>query len=281
MAGETYGRLYVVGTPIGNLEDLSSRAGAVLRDVDLIAAEDTRRTRGLLSSIGANKRLISYHEHNESGRAEELLEALRGGTSVALVSDAGTPLVSDPGWHLVRAARRQGIEVRCVPGPSAVTAALSICGLPTDRFVFEGFLPRRGGPRGARLERLRGEPRTLVFYESVHRLADTVEAMCGAFGAERPAALARELTKIHESVYSGSLGEIGARLGVDIPLKGEFVLVVSGARATAAEAEAERVFALLASELPAKKAVALTARITGMARNDVYRLTRLQPGPKP
>jgi 16S rRNA (cytidine1402-2'-O)-methyltransferase len=242
---------------------------------DVIAAEDTRHTRGLLSRIGVESRLIAYHEHNESERVPSLLEQLASGKSVALVSDAGTPLISDPGWRLVDAAQASGIEVVPVPGPCAAIAALSVAGLPTDHFVFEGFLPRRDGARAERLEILRREPRTIVLYEAVHRIAATVAALCTAFGGERRAAIARELTKTHEQIVSGTLAELGAKLDVSIPLLGEFVIVVAGAAAaTPDEAEAQRVYALLAAELPPDKALKLAAEVTGVSRNVLYRLTR-------
>lgn len=224
----TRGKLYVVGTPIGNLDDLTPRAREVLAAADVIAAEDTRRTRGLLSRIGVEARLIAYHEHNEEKRTAELLERVAGGESIALVSDAGTPLISDPGWRLVRAAREAGLDVVPVPGPSAAIVALCAAGLPTDRFVFEGFLPRRSGARAERLRELKHERRTLVFYEAVHRLAETLAALAEHFGADRGAALARELTKVHEQIRSGTIADLIAKLGAEIPLLGEFVIVVAG-----------------------------------------------------
>jgi 16S rRNA (cytidine1402-2'-O)-methyltransferase len=271
------GKLYVVGTPIGNLGDLSPRAREVLESADVIAAEDTRRTRGLLSHIGAETPVIAYHEHNEEQRAADVLERLAAGENVALVSDAGTPLISDPGWRLVHAAQAAGFDVVPIPGPSAVIAALSAVGLPTDRFVFEGFLPRRDGARKERLEVLRREPRTLVFFEAVHRLTETLRALADELGVERPAALAREITKIHEKLYTGTLGELGARLGDTIPLLGEFVIVVAGAAdlATPDEDRARQIFELLRAELAPDKALRLTAAITGMPRNALYRLTRI------
>src|SRR5512147_2210202 len=198
-----HGTLYVVATPIGNLDDLSPRARAVLAKTDVIAAEDTRHTRGLLSSISAESRLIAYHEHNEQERLPELLARLAAGESVALVSDAGTPLISDPGWRLVRAAQEAGAVVVPVPGACAAIAALCAAGLPTDRFVFEGFLPRRDGPRDERLAELKHERRTLIFYEAVHRMPATLAAIAAAFGGERRAALAREITKVHEQIAVG------------------------------------------------------------------------------
>jgi len=266
-----------VGTPIGNLDDLSPRARDILGAVDLIAAEDTRRTRGLLSSIGVSCAVTSYQEHNETEATPKLVERLRAGESIALVSDAGTPCISDPGWRLVRAAREAGVAVLSVPGPSAVVAALTVCGLPTDRFVFEGFLPRRAGPRRERLACLRAETRTMVFYESVHRLEQTLVALEAEFGVDRPAAIARELTKLHEQTRHGTLGELREQLGAALPLKGEFVVLVAGNRQPVggSEAEAERIFELLSRELPPKRAVALAAEITGLTRNQVYRITRV------
>jgi 16S rRNA (cytidine1402-2'-O)-methyltransferase len=271
------GRLYVVGTPIGNRQDLSPRAREVLGDVHVIAAEDTRHTRNLLSSIGLQTPIIAYHEHNERERAPELVDALLEGRSVALVSDAGMPLISDPGWNLVRQARERDIEVLSVPGPSAVSAALSVAGLATDRYVFEGFLPRRAGQREQRLQQLAAETRTMVFFESVHRIEDSLAAMAAQFGAERPAAVARELTKLHERTYTDSLGGLLARVGADIPQLGEFVVLVAGREQAEAtnEAELKRVYELLAAELPAARALALSAKIVGVARNVAYRLMRV------
>ena len=270
------GTLHVVGTPIGNLGDLSLRAREVLGAVDVIAAEDTRRTGRLLSSIGLKATIIAFHDHNEAERTPGLLERLLDGESIALVSDAGTPLISDPGWRLVRAALADGIEVLSVPGPSAVSAALSVCGLPTDRFAFEGFLPRRKLQRTARIQALLTETRTMVFFESVHRLGSTLRLLAEQFGGQRDAAIARELTKLHECVYTGSLVELGARLDDGIPLRGEFVVVVAGAHTVQRpeESEAMRVFSVLREELPPDKAATLCARITGLPRNVVYRLTR-------
>jgi 16S rRNA (cytidine1402-2'-O)-methyltransferase len=272
---EDRGRLYVVGTPIGNVDDLSPRARDVLAKADVIAAEDTRHTRGLLSRIGVESRLIAYHEHNEDERVPTLLEQLAQGKSVALVSDAGTPLISDPGWRLVHAARAAGIDVVPVPGPCAAVAALSAAGLPTDHFVFEGFLPRGDSARVERLGELKREQRTIVFYEAVHRIAATLSALCDTFGGERRAAIARELTKTHEQIVTGTLAELVERLGSSIPLLGEFVVVVAGAAAMAPdEAEARRVYALLANELAPDKALKLTSAVTGISRNALYRLTR-------
>jgi 16S rRNA (cytidine1402-2'-O)-methyltransferase len=269
------GKLYVVGTPIGNVDDLSARARDVLAKADVIAAEDTRHTRGLLSQIGVESRLMAHHEHNEADSAPALLEALESGQSVALVSDAGTPLISDPGFRLVGAARAAGIAVIPIPGPCAAIVALSSAGLPTDHFVFEGFLPRRESARAARLESLRREPRTIVFYEAVHRVAETVAALRDVFGAERRASIARELTKTHEQIETATLAELGERLGSSIPLLGEFVIVVAGGTtAPPDEAEARRVYGVLAAELPPDQALKLTAAVTGVGRNALYRLVR-------
>jgi 16S rRNA (cytidine1402-2'-O)-methyltransferase len=205
----------------------------------------------------------------------QLLEDLAGGKSVALVSDAGTPLISDPGWRLVQAARAAGVAVVPIPGPCAAIAALSVAGLPTDHFVFEGFLPRGDNARMERLNELKREPRTIVFYEAVHRIATTLSAIGDAFGGDRRAALARELTKTHEQISTGTLAELVARLDSSIPLLGEFVIVVAGAAAMKPdEAEAQRVYALLAAELPPDKALKLAAAVTGVSRNALYRLTR-------
>jgi 16S rRNA (cytidine1402-2'-O)-methyltransferase len=272
---ESRGRLYVVGTPIGNVDDLSPRARDVLAKADVIAAEDTRHTQGLLSRIGLESRLIPYHEHNEAERLPALLEQLMGGKSIALVSDAGTPLISDPGWRLVNAAQDAGIAVVPIPGPCAAIAALSAAGLPTDHFVFEGFLPRREAARAARLRSLRGEQRTIVLYEAVHRVVETLAALREAFGNDRRAAIARELTKTHEQIATGTLAELAERLDASIPLLGELVIVVAGAAAAAPdESEARRVYELLAAELAPDKALKLTAAVTGVSRNVLYRLTR-------
>jgi 16S rRNA (cytidine1402-2'-O)-methyltransferase len=275
-SSESAGILYVIATPIGNLGDLGSRAKDVLAAVDLVVAEDTRRGRKLLDHLGIDNRLVSLYEHNEDSQTPKLLSELRHGRKLALISDAGTPLVSDPGLKLVAGARAAGLAVVSVPGPSAVTAALSVAGLATDRFVFEGFLPRRQGQRRRRLEELAREPRTLVLFEAVHRIEAALEDMIAIFGGDRPAVLARELTKLHEQVESGTLAEIRAAVGKTVPLLGEFVLVVAGtdATATADDDETRRVYAILLEELPPSRAVAVCARITGRSRNEVYALTR-------
>ena len=264
------GILFVIATPIGNLDDLSKRARDTLAAVGAVAAEDTRRTGQLLSRLGLHVPLISLHEHNEMARLAPLLARLAAGESLALVSDAGTPLISDPGYLLVRAARQGGYRVVPVPGACALVAALSVAGLPTDRFVFEGFLPARQAARHARLEVLAHEPRTLVFYEAVHRLGEVVADLAALFGPQREATLARELTKLHEQVVYATLGGLEAAIAEgSVTLKGECVLVVAGAPQVMAEddAEARRVLALLAAELPSRQAVTLAAAITGVRRN--------------
>lgn len=280
MSKDSIGTLYVVATPIGNLEDISARATKILNAVDLIAAEDTRRTQGLLSTFNIKSKMIAYHDHNEIEQTPVLIDKLIRGSSIALVSDAGSPLLSDPGIVLVRAARASGISVVSVPGPSAVISALSIAGLPTDRFIFEGFLPRASGPKSDRLSRIANESRTIVLYESVHRLINTLEALKAHFEADRVVFICRELTKIHESVYEGTLGDLCERVGTEIPLKGEFVLLISGKEGviSAEDNELIRIFTLLVKEMTPKTAVSLTAKITGTSRNRVYSVTRLSSG---
>lgn len=273
------GSLYIIATPIGNLGDLGARAGEVLAAADLVAAEDTRRAGKLLAHLGIDKPLVSLHEHNEDSQVARLLATLAEGRNVALVSDAGTPLISDPGLGLVRAAAAAGVAIVAVPGPSAVTAALSVAGLATDRFSFEGFLPRKAGQRRSRLEALRTETRTLVFFEAVHRVEAMLADLVEVFSADRRAVIARELSKLHEQVVRGTLAELAAGLGSAIPLRGEFVVVVAGSAGDAAAGDDEvlRIYALLAAELPAARAVALCAKISGRSRNEVYALTRAGP----
>lgn len=279
MSSTSTGTLYVVATPIGNLDDFSPRACRVLASVDLIAAEDTRRTRGLLSKFDVKTPTISCHDHNEARQAPRILERLQRGESVALVSDAGTPLLSDPGLLVVRAAHDAGVPVVSVPGPSALAAALSVAGESTGRFIFEGFLPRRPGPRRRRLERLAGEAATVVLFESVHRIRETMTELQAQFGSGRRASLVRELTKLHERVHRGTLKTLTEQLGSEIPLKGEFVLVIAGADEEIGPGDQEvlRVFDLLAVEVSNRVAAALAAGILGVSRNRVYRLTRGRP----
>ncbi len=268
------GTLFVVATPIGNLGDLSPRAREVLEQVDLVAAEDTRVTGRLLSHFGIGKTCKAVHEHNEEKVLPGLIAALESGKSVALVADAGTPLVSDPGFRLVRAAHDAGIAVSPVPGPSAPVAALSAMGLPTDRFAFEGFLPAKSGARLSRLQSLVSEPRTLLFFESVHRVADTVNDLAATFGGDRLASVVRELSKLHEQCVTATLDELARMIEEgEIPLKGEFVIGVAGAPGSGEEGDPGSSDALLRelmAALPGKQAAAIVARITGVPRNEVY-----------
>ena len=267
------GTLYVVATPIGNLADLTPRAREVLASVALIAAEDTRHTRQLLSSCGIATALTSLHEHNEAQKSVELVARLAGGESIALVSDAGTPLVSDPGFDLVAAARRARIAVVAIPGACAAIAALSVAGLPSDRFVFEGFLPAKTAARSERLEQLAREQRTLIFYEAPHRLADVLRDMTRIFGAERNASISRELTKRFETTYSGTLAQLSEAAARDSDMsRGEIVIVVSGAPAasTALELDSDALLRALLQELSPSQAAKVAAHVTGGKRSDLY-----------
>ncbi|GAC1459798.1 MAG: 16S rRNA (cytidine(1402)-2'-O)-methyltransferase [Steroidobacteraceae bacterium] len=274
---KTPGGLQVVATPIGNLADLSARARAALEGADVIAAEDTRHTLALLKAFGIDKPLVSLHGHNESQRVPQLLARLESGENVALVSDAGTPLLSDPGFELVQRAARAGIAVRAIPGPSAITAALAVAGLPTERFCFEGFLPARAAERRTTLAGLAHEARTLVFFEAPHRIAETLSDMAAECGAQRAAVVARELTKIHETIYRGTLQELAARAVADENFqRGEITLVVHGAaRATAAGVDAaqlRRTVDILSRDLPPGRAAAVAAQLTGASRAAAYAL---------
>jgi len=266
------GKLHIVATPIGNLEDLTPRARQTLAEVDLVAAEDTRHTGRLLSHFGVKTRLIALHDHNEEQAVATILQRLEAGQNVALVSDAGTPLVSDPGYRLVQAAHRNGITVSPVPGASAVTAALSVAGLPTDRFCFEGFLPAKAAARKKMLAELAGEERTMVFYESVHRIADALADLCEAFGDDRAAFVGRELTKVYEQCLYGSLGSLRRMVGDGtIATKGEFVIVIAGVvAANDATYDVDRLLLILAGELPGKDAARIAAELTGQKKNALY-----------
>ena len=269
------GTLFVVATPIGNLEDLTPRARQILSDVDLIAAEDTRHTGRLLSHFGIKSRQISLHEHNEPAACRRLLSALKDGKSVALVSDAGTPLISDPGYRLVKAAHAECVPVSPVPGASAVTAALSVAGLPTDKYCFEGFLPSKAAARKKRVEALRDESRTLVLYESVHRIEDTIRCLNDVMGSERRAFVGRELSKVHEQCVSTTLGDIHDRIAEgQIPLKGEFVVAIEANPQPDTETATiglDRLIAEVAAAMPASAAADLLASLTGRRRNEIYR----------
>jgi len=268
------GILYVVATPIGHLQDLSPRALEVLRQVDAVCAEDTRHTRQLLAHFGIERPLIAVHEHNEDAISRRLLPRLQGGQSLALVSDAGTPLISDPGYRLVRAARTAGITVSPIPGPCALIAALSVSGLASDRFVFEGFLPAKSGPRRARLTALAHESRTLIFYESPHRLAAMLADAAVAFGRTRRAVLARELSKLFETVLDETLAGLHARVMADPnQCRGECVVLIEGApeaEDAACLREGQRVYVTLSKHLPPSTAAKLAAELTGAPRKALY-----------
>jgi 16S rRNA (cytidine1402-2'-O)-methyltransferase len=270
------GRLQVVATPIGNLADLSERARAALAAADVIAAEDTRHTGALLKAAGIATPLLSLHEHNEAQRAPELLARMGSGQTVALVSDAGTPLLSDPGFELVRQAAQAGFEVSVIPGPSAITAALAVAGLPTDRFCFEGFLSARARERRTQLEALAQETRTLVFFEAPHRIVAALADLAAVLGARRPAVVARELTKVHETVYRGTLEELALRAQNEPNFaRGELTVVVQGAQPAAPGIDSQRLrrtVEILARELPPGRAAAVAAQLTGVPRTTAYAL---------
>ncbi|WP_426690119.1 16S rRNA (cytidine(1402)-2'-O)-methyltransferase [Rhodanobacter ginsengiterrae] len=273
MSSVQSGCLWVVATPIGHREDFSARAIATLREVAVIAAEDTRHSRPLLVHHNIDTPLIALHEHNERDAVEAIVRRMQGGDSVALISDAGTPLISDPGFRLVRAARAAGIRCIPVPGACAAIAALSVAGLPSDRFVFEGFLPPKAAARRSRLQELAGDARTLIFYESSHRVAESLADMRDVFGAEREAVLARELTKLFETVLDKPLAELAAQVLADPDQqRGEHVILVAGRgeEVDAKLAEGQRVFAILRDELPPAKAAKLAAAISGAPRKLLY-----------
>jgi 16S rRNA (cytidine1402-2'-O)-methyltransferase len=273
-ASEGAGKLYVVATPIGNLGDISSRALAVLAQADLVAAEDTRTTGHLLAHHGIAAKLLALHEHNEMQRAPDLVAQMLAGKTIALVSDAGTPGISDPGALLVARARQAGIAVCPIPGANAAIAALSAAGLISPHFLFYGFLPVKAAARRSALELLRELPCALVFYEAPHRVAGCVADLAATLGAEREIVVARELTKLFETIHRCPLGEAGDWLAADLNRqRGEFVLIVSGAPEREQEglpAEAERVLRLLLAELPLKQAAAIAAAITGARKNELY-----------
>jgi 16S rRNA (cytidine1402-2'-O)-methyltransferase len=273
MSSVQSGSLWVVATPIGHREDFSGRAVESLRAVAVIAAEDTRHSRPLLVHHGIATPLIALHEHNERDAVDAIVRRLLSGESVALISDAGTPLISDPGFRLVRAARAAGIRCIPVPGACAAIAALSVAGLPSDRFVFEGFLPAKAAARRSRLQELAGDARTVIFYESSHRVAESLADMRDIFGGEREAVLARELTKMFETVIGEPLKDLAARVVADPDQqRGEHVILVAGRgeEANAKLAEGQRIFAILRDELPPAKAARLAAAISGAPRKLLY-----------
>jgi 16S rRNA (cytidine1402-2'-O)-methyltransferase len=266
------GTLYIVATPIGNLEDITTRAIRILGEVDLIACEDTRQTRKLLDRYSIRKPLVSYHEHNEQARSADLLRELEAGKNIALVSDAGTPLIADPGYRLVEHARQIGITVSPIPGPSALLAALSASGLPTDSFSFHGFLPGKKGQRRKLLEDLRAGQATLVFYEAPHRILETLEDIIEILGP-RPVVLARELTKIHEEFLRGTAAEIREALQKRPSVKGEITLMIG--KSEAAEVDdtplAQAVEKLVQSGVPRMEALKTVARHRGLSKREVYK----------
>lgn len=267
------GCLWVVATPIGHRDDLSARAVVTLREVAVIAAEDTRHSRPLLVHHNIDTPLIALHDHNERDAVDAIVRRMEAGDSVALISDAGTPLISDPGFRLVRAARAAGIRCIPVPGACAAIAALSVAGLPSDRFVFEGFLPPKAAARRSRLQELGSDARTLIFYESSHRVAESLADMRDIFGATREAVLARELTKMFETVLGEPLAELAARVAADPDQqRGECVILVAGRgeEADAKLVEGRRIFAILREELPPAKAAKMAAAITGAPRKLLY-----------
>lgn len=276
MVAKAEGRLRVVATPIGNLGDVSARARQALESADAVVAEDTRHTMALLSALGISRPLVSLHTNNETRRVPQVLARLAAGETLVLVSDAGTPLLSDPGYELVHAAADAGIPIEAIPGPCAITTALACAALPASRFCFEGFLPARERERRAELARLASEPRTLVFFEAPHRIDAMLADLAAAFGAERRASVARELTKAHETVYRGTLGELARRAAEEENFsRGELTVVVQGAPAEAQaidEALLRRAVQLLVKELPPGRAAAVAAQLTGASRSAAYAL---------
>ena len=267
--------LYIVATPIGNLDDITLRAIDTLKRVDLIAAEDTRHSGLLLQHLGIKARLYSLHDHNEQEKAHVLIEKLQAGISIALISDAGTPLINDPGYHLVKACRENGIKVVPIPGACAAIAALSVAGLPSDKFIYEGFLPAKSKARQDNLASLITEPRTMIFYESTHRLLETLKDMQTIFGANKQIVLAKELTKTWETIVSFPVNELIDWLNQDASRqKGEFVLIVAGYIESNKDIDPKAIntLKLLQKELPLKKAAAITSEIYGLKKNQLYQI---------
>lgn len=275
MPNTTSGTLYIVATPIGNLGDISQRALDTLQRVDRILAEDTRNTRKLLTHFGIQATLLSLHEHNENERSQQILKYLQDGEDLALVSDAGTPLISDPGYHLVNVIADADCDIVPIPGPSALITALSIAGLPTERFTFEGFLPAKPSLRRKKLQETVTEPRTHIFYESSHRIETMLEDMENIYGSERNIVLARELTKLYEEVFRGSLENLRTWISNDENhRKGEFVIVVAGKTNNNEDEQGistQKILETLVAELPVKQAANLTAQITSKPKNELYR----------
>ncbi len=265
------GELYIVATPIGNLKDMSYRAVETLQGVDLILAEDTRNASKLLQHYDIRRPVRAMHEHNEAHLADEIVRQIKQGASVALISDAGTPLMSDPGFRLVRLAQAEGVQAVCIPGACAAIAALSIAGLPTDRFAFEGFLPAKTAAREQRLLALQAEPRSLIFYEARHRIVAFLKSIQTVFGAGRRVAVARELTKMFETLYHGEIQDVAARIEQDpMAQKGEFVVIVEGATAKVDEVDLDRVLQLLMEEMSVSNASKIAAKLTGVKKNRCY-----------
>ena len=276
IVGKPRGRLQVVATPIGNMGDVSARARQALERADAIAAEDTRHTGALLQALGIARPLLSLHAHNETQRVPEILTRLTAGETIALVSDAGTPLLSDPGYELVRAAADAGIDIEAIPGPSAITTALAVAGLPVSRFCFEGFLPSRERERRALLSSLAAEPRTLVFFEAPHRIAATLADLAAELGTDRRAVVARELTKAHETIYRGTLAELAQKATAEENFRrGEITIVVAGAAPATTGVDTallRRAVDLLSKELSPSRAAAVAAQLTGATRAEAYAL---------
>ncbi|NOY16230.1 MAG: 16S rRNA (cytidine(1402)-2'-O)-methyltransferase [Gammaproteobacteria bacterium] len=270
---ERPGKLYVVATPIGNLSDITNRALETLASVELIAAEDTRHSRTLLQHYGIKTAMLSLHEHNESSRIKQIIGLLQAGSSVALISDAGTPLISDPGSRLVQAVHEAGLQPVPIPGPSAVSTMLSVAGQPVERFCFEGFLPSKAAARRKQLGSLLTETRTLVFYESSHRISDSIQDMKNAFGASRPCTVGRELTKRFESLYRGTLAEVLLVMQQDENSgRGEFVIVVAGAEENPDKSieAGQSMMDVLVTELSVSQAASLAARMSGARKKVLY-----------
>ena len=270
------GTLYIIATPIGNLDDISARALSILEQVEYIAAEDTRQSKKLLDHYSIKTRVVSHHKFNERKSEQTLLKYLESGSNVALISDAGTPLICDPGSGMVNLCHESGIRVVPVPGASALVATLSVCGFSTDRFVFEGFLPEKKSARIKMLSELKNEVRTMVFYEAPHRILAALDDMIDVFTADRPVFVARELTKKFETLYSGKLCDVRAKLAENVTnQKGEFVVVLKGSQhspGSIGEINSVNLMVLLLEELPVKKAASIAARVTGESKNNLYKI---------